>query len=563
MRLLLALLVAVSAQAATTLQVEIPNSSTSGVPFNVLVTARSGPAVDTAYAGTVHFTSSDPAAVLPADYTFTPGDAGKHTFQATMNTTGLRTLTVTDTVTPAVNGTDDTNVHPSEVEVRRFFISAPAVVDRTVPFQVEVRALNAAHEVVTNYTGTIHFLPTRDEIVPADYTFTLDDAGRHTFTVTATRGGYSLFGVRDVANPTINNNVDQITVLCPELVASATNSGPVCQGGQATLFGNANLPAAAWYWRSEQGRVGPPLWESHEQNPVAYAGTYILTVTQANECTASARTTIAVHQPAVPQVTLSTDQLCGDRNLEATLMNPASFSGITWSVDGGTIVSGQGTPHVEIAPNAGSDKVWLAIDADETSSGCSAYRFVDEVPAGGPLPSAVVEEVAVLCDAAQATIDVTLSGTPPFRLVWSDGFVQENITTLTTTRTVSNAGAYLIAQVSDAHCSGTATGAVEVGFGEMPAVTNDPRETTIRSGERATLTVAATGGGLRYHWYEGRAGDRTKLVSSELDPSFTTPVLTRTTSYWVEVENDCGTAASRAATVAVSNAGGRRRSSRS
>lgn len=418
MKLLLALLVAVSAQAATTLEVQIPIATNAGVPFNLLVTARSGPAIDK----------------------------------------------------------------------------------------------------------------------------------------------YSLFGVRDVAHPTVNGNVEQIDVVCPELVASATNSGPVCQGSQAILFGNANLPVASWYWRSAEGRVGPPRWESHEQNPLARPGTYLLTVRQANECTATAQTTVTLHQPEVPQVTLSPS--CGFANVEATLTNPGAFSNIAWTVERGTIVSGQGTAQIEIAPDSGSEAIWLAIDADETSSGCSAYRFVDEVPVGGPLPSAVVDDATVLCDAAQATIDVTLSGTPPFRLVWSDGVVQENITALATTRTVTNAGAYWVTQLSDAHCSGTASGAAEVGFGERPAIANEPRGTTVRSGESATLTVGATGGGLRYHWYEGRAGDRTRLVSSELDPSFTTPALTRTTSFWVEIENDCGRVESRAATIAVSSTGGKRRASR-
>src|SRR5262245_248667 len=35
-------------------------------------------ATDTGYRGTVHFASSDPNAVLPADYAFTAGDNGAH-----------------------------------------------------------------------------------------------------------------------------------------------------------------------------------------------------------------------------------------------------------------------------------------------------------------------------------------------------------------------------------------------------------------------------------------------------------------------------------------------------
>jgi hypothetical protein len=53
------------------------------------------------YRGTVHFSSTDAAATLPADYTFVASDAGSHVFNATLKTvvgTGpQRDLTVTDT----------------------------------------------------------------------------------------------------------------------------------------------------------------------------------------------------------------------------------------------------------------------------------------------------------------------------------------------------------------------------------------------------------------------------------------------------------------------------------
>jgi len=48
----------------------------------------------TNFTGSVRFTSTDPDADLPADYAFTSGDAGKHTFAATLNTFGTHNLTV-------------------------------------------------------------------------------------------------------------------------------------------------------------------------------------------------------------------------------------------------------------------------------------------------------------------------------------------------------------------------------------------------------------------------------------------------------------------------------------
>jgi hypothetical protein len=60
--------------------------------------------VATGYTGTVHFTSSDPRAVLPADYTFTAADLGVHTFTATFNTVGTEWLAATDTLNSSVTG---------------------------------------------------------------------------------------------------------------------------------------------------------------------------------------------------------------------------------------------------------------------------------------------------------------------------------------------------------------------------------------------------------------------------------------------------------------------------
>src|SRR5262249_20706415 len=67
----------------------------------------------------VHFTSTDPAAVLPADSTLT---AGTGTFSATFNTGGPQTITATDTVTASITGTSAT-----------ITASAPAAPGPTVP----------------------------------------------------------------------------------------------------------------------------------------------------------------------------------------------------------------------------------------------------------------------------------------------------------------------------------------------------------------------------------------------------------------------------------------------
>jgi hypothetical protein len=60
----------------------------------------------TGYTGTVHVTSNDARATLPANYTFTPTDQGRHTFIARLKTVGVeRSITATDTVTASITGT--------------------------------------------------------------------------------------------------------------------------------------------------------------------------------------------------------------------------------------------------------------------------------------------------------------------------------------------------------------------------------------------------------------------------------------------------------------------------
>ncbi len=58
----------------------ITNPITAGTASNVRVIAMQAGVIDTTYTGTIHFTSTDPMAVLPPNYTFVAGDAGVHTF---------------------------------------------------------------------------------------------------------------------------------------------------------------------------------------------------------------------------------------------------------------------------------------------------------------------------------------------------------------------------------------------------------------------------------------------------------------------------------------------------
>ncbi len=177
--------IAVSAAAAATFTLSGYPAATAGTTHTFTVTARDAFGnVASSYRGTVRFSSSDAQAGLPANYTFVAGDAGLHTFTATLKTAGAQSLTATDTVTASVTGTQ-TGIVISPAAAALFQISAPTSVKGGTAFTITVTALDAYGNVATGYRGTVHFTSSdKHAILPTNYTFVSGDNGVHTFTVT-------------------------------------------------------------------------------------------------------------------------------------------------------------------------------------------------------------------------------------------------------------------------------------------------------------------------------------------------------------------------------------------
>jgi sugar lactone lactonase YvrE len=95
---------------AATFSTGLHTTVTAGAAQSVSVTVQNLAAT---YLGIIHFSSSDPQAVLPADYTYTSADAGVHTFTGIqLKTAGIQTVTVTDTTDATVTATTSTTVTP-------------------------------------------------------------------------------------------------------------------------------------------------------------------------------------------------------------------------------------------------------------------------------------------------------------------------------------------------------------------------------------------------------------------------------------------------------------------
>jgi Ca2+-binding RTX toxin-like protein len=146
------------------------------------------------YTWTLHFSSTDAAATLPADYSFTAADAGSHTFPVTFFTAGTQTLTVTGWKTSA-----QTSVTVSGATASSFNIIPPS--DAAIPGAVAsftISALDAYGNVADHYTGTA-ILSSSDAaaILPGSVTFAGGQAG---FTATMNTAGLQSISVTDTAS---------------------------------------------------------------------------------------------------------------------------------------------------------------------------------------------------------------------------------------------------------------------------------------------------------------------------------------------------------------------------
>jgi hypothetical protein len=158
----------------------MPSMTTAGAAGGFTIIARD---IDgntlIGYAGTVHFSSSDSQAALPADYTFTAADQGMHTFSAIFKTAGLQSLTA---AAPGMSG-DPVSILVNASAATRFVVSGPSTAKAGKAFSITVTVLDAYGNFATGYTGTISLTSSDSTaVLPALYTFTAADNGVHTFT---------------------------------------------------------------------------------------------------------------------------------------------------------------------------------------------------------------------------------------------------------------------------------------------------------------------------------------------------------------------------------------------
>ncbi len=223
------------------LNISSPSTTdTAGTAQTFTVTAL-GPngQTDTHYTGTIHFTSTDPHALLPANYTFTAADAGVHTFSATLETAGTQSVTATDTTNPSTTGTEPNITVAAAAASSLTLTGFPNPDTAGTAANFTVTAYDPYGNVATGYTGTVHFTSTDPQAsLPANYTFTAADAGKHTFSATLKTAGTQSITATDTASASITGTTSATVVSSPSASAALLKLDSTTEGNWIGAYGS-------------------------------------------------------------------------------------------------------------------------------------------------------------------------------------------------------------------------------------------------------------------------------------------------------------------------------------
>ncbi len=203
-----------SAAASTLAGTGMPTSVQAGTVVTITVTALTATgSVATGYTGTLHFTSSDPQAVLPADYPFSSSDSGTHTFSITLKTAGTQSITISDTANASlIESVPGITVTPAAAS-RLALTGLPNAITAGTAASLTVTAWDAFGNIASGYTGTVHFTSSdAHAILPANYTFTTADNGAHGFSVTFETAGTQSITATDATTASVTGTLGPITV---------------------------------------------------------------------------------------------------------------------------------------------------------------------------------------------------------------------------------------------------------------------------------------------------------------------------------------------------------------
>jgi gliding motility-associated-like protein len=289
---------------------------------------------------------------------------------------------------------------------------------------------------------------------------TLSGLGAGTYTVTVTDNG----GCVSSTTITITQPASALALV----TASSANTTCGLNNGSATVAASGGTSGYSYSWA--------PAGGTGASAGTLAGGTYTVTVTDANSCTATTTASIGSSTGITVAVSSQTNATCnGGINGAATVI-PSGGTGTytyAWTGSASTLATATGLA-------AGTYTVTA------TNASCSSTTTVTITEP--PAITAVVSTTPATCTSATGTADVTANGgTGALSYLWNTGAVTASINTL-------NPGAVTVTVTDAQGCTQSGSGVV----GSIGGITADAGpDVIITQGESTTLTAT---GGLTYTW---------------------------------------------------------------
>ena len=521
------------------------------LPFNVVVEAvdASGNEVNADSVGDMTFAATCPISYLSHRCDPQCGNV----WVLTLSNGGIQTITVNTRGSEcSLSGSITLAVAVGPYGVTHFSID---LVPRTDTLRniidVTISARDDQNEIVTGYRGTV-LIGTGVSNGPTGHDFSASDGGVFRFTFQPTEHtfiGPAMIAVRDWWFLWIEGRA-WYDIYCVRAKTTITASGQNCGSGTMVLAGSCNgLPATtSAYWVSPTGEwsAGTGILGPWAQIKVTVPGVYRFRAQRIGWCGCDETYTVPPFFPT-PSAEITAEAHLPAQSPRHTATVPAT-DGATyrWEITNGAIQSGADGPEVTFAT---ADPGTTTLTATVTSKdGCpaSATRVIQV----DSRPTATIPETLSTCEHGTIRIPVSLTGTPPFAIEWSDGVVQSGLTTHTATREVDVTAPALLSILSLTDSIGRNgwQGRVALLVDTPPAIDVQLADAIVATGEPASFHVEAGGANLHYAWYFVPAEGPLMPVGSDA-PTFATewPV-TKPETYLVRVSNACGSVDSVPAT---------------
>ena len=312
--------------------------------------------------------------------------------------------------------------------------------------------------------------------------------------------GSGSFSVTVTANGCSATSAATTVTVNPAPIVSITGPSTFCAGTPITL--DAGPGFSSYHWSN--GATTQTITDSPSSTT-----TYSVTVTNAQNCSATASKTVTLGGSPSPVITAAA-AVCANSANDSASVGAVAGATYAWTIANGAITSGQGTNAIQYTAGA-TGSVTLGVTVNGGSCSGSSSK---SVPIQAP-PAVAISGPSSTCPNVSFTLD---AGAGYAAYAWSTGATTRTITVSQTATTT-----YSVNVTTSAGCSGGATQTVSMA--SSGTVTITAPASVVAGSPNHPASVPAGPAGTTYAWSITNgaitAGQGTNAVTFTAGPSGT------------------------------------------